>query len=148
MAGDRGPAAGGEGHLLTLRYMLDTNVVSDLIRNPAGRAADRARRAGDAVCVSIIVAGELRYGCAKKGSARLSRRVEEFLAEVAVLPFEAPADRSYGDLRAALEAAGRSIGSNDLLIAAHARSLDATLVTASVGEFQRVDGLTVENWLA
>jgi len=127
--------------------MLDTNVVSDLIRNPAGRAAQRARRAGDAVCVSIIVAGELRYGCAKKRSASLLRRVEEFLAEVAVLPFDVPADRDYGDLRAGLEAAGRPIGSNDLLIAAHARALGATLVTANAGEFGRVDGLVVETWL-
>lgn len=130
-----------------MRYMLDTNVVSDLIRNPAGRAAQRARRAGDAVCVSIIVAGELRYGCAKKRSASLLRRVEEFLAEVAVLPFDVPADRDYGDLRAGLEAAGRPIGSNDLLIAAHARALGATLVTANAGEFGRVDGLVVETWL-
>jgi len=127
--------------------MLDTNVVSDLIRNPAGRVAQRARRAGDAVCVSIIVAGELRYGCAKKRSASLLRRVEEFLAEVAVLPFDVPADRDYGDLRAGLEAAGRPIGSNDLLIAAHARALGATLVTANAGEFGRVDGLVVETWL-
>jgi len=127
--------------------MLDTNVVSDLIRNPTGRAAQRARGAGDAVCVSIIVAGELRYGCAKKRSASLLRRVEEFLAEVAVLPFDVPADRDYGDLRAGLEAAGRPIGSNDLLIAAHARALGATLVTANAGEFGRVDGLVVETWL-
>jgi tRNA(fMet)-specific endonuclease VapC len=72
--------------------MLDTNIVRELIRNPAGRAAQRARAAGDSVCVSVIVAAELRYGCAKKGSPRLLRRVEEFLSEVPVLPFDVPAD--------------------------------------------------------
>lgn len=130
-----------------MRYMLDTNIASELIRNPAGRAAQRARAASDAVCVSVIVAAELRYGCAKKGSPRLLRRVEEFLSEVPVLPFDVPADGEYGSIRAELEAAGRPIGSNDLLIAAHAHALGATLVTANVGEYRRVRGLTVENWL-
>jgi tRNA(fMet)-specific endonuclease VapC len=128
--------------------MLDTNIVSDLIRNPAGRAAERVRAIGDAVCVSIIVAAELRYGCAKKGSPQLTRRVEDLLAEVPVLPFDVPADVEYGEIRAELEAAGLPIGSNDLLIAAHARTLGATMVTANVAEFQRVRGLKVENWLA
>jgi tRNA(fMet)-specific endonuclease VapC len=127
--------------------MLDTNIVSELIRNPAGRAAQRARAAGDSVCVSIIVAAELRYGCARKGSPRLLRRVEEFLTEVRVLPFDVPADGEYGGIRAETEAAGRPIGSNDLLIAAHAFTLGATVVTANVGEFRRIRGLNVENWL-
>jgi len=130
-----------------MQYMLDTNIVSEMIRNPAGRAAQRARAAEAAVCVSVIVAAELRYGCARIGSRRLLRRVEEFLAEVPVLPFAVPADSEYGSIRAELEAAGRPIGSNDLLIAAHARALAATVVTANVGEFRRVRGLEVENWL-
>lgn len=128
--------------------MLDTNIVSALIRDPGGAAGQRARAVGDAVCVSIIVASELRYGCAKKGSAALLRRVEAFLAEVPVLPFDVPGDGVYGGIRAELEGAGCPIGSNDLLIAAHARALGATLVTANVGEFRRVQGLLVENWLA
>ena len=131
-----------------MRYMLDTNIVSELIRNPAGPAAQRARAAGNAVCVSIIVAAELRHGCAKKGSPRLSSKVKDFLAKVPVLPFDVPADGEYGSLRAELEASGRVIGSNDLLIAAHACALGATVVTASVSEFRRVRGLSVENWLA
>jgi tRNA(fMet)-specific endonuclease VapC len=131
-----------------VQYMLDTNIVSELIRNPAGRAAQRARAVGDSVCVSVIVAAELRYGCAKKGSPQLLRKVEEFLAEVPVLPFEVPADGEYGGIRAELEAAGRPIGSNDLLIAAHAYTLGATVVTGNVGEFRRICGLNVENWLA
>lgn len=127
--------------------MLDTNIVSDMIRNPAGRAAQRARAAADSLCVSTIVAAELRYGCARKGSPELARRVEAFLSEVPVLPFDVPADSGYATIRAELEASGRPIGSNYLLIAAHASALGATIVTANVGEFRRVQGLTVENWI-
>ena len=131
-----------------MQYMLDTNIVSEMIRNPAGRAAQRARATGDSVYVSVIVAAELRYGCAKKGSPQLLRRVEAFLSEVPVLPFEVPADSEYGVIRAELEAAGCPFGLNDLLIAAHARAVGATLVTANVGEFRRIRGLNVENWIA
>ncbi|MBC7801859.1 MAG: type II toxin-antitoxin system VapC family toxin [Gemmatimonadaceae bacterium] len=127
--------------------MLDTNIVSEIIRNPTGPAAQRARAPGQDVCVSVMVAAELRYGCAKKGSAVLLRRVEQFLSEVPVLPFDVPTDREYGQIRAELDLAGRPIGSNDLLIAAHAFTLGATMVTGNVGEFGRVRGLTVENWL-
>lgn len=130
------------------QYLLDTNILSDLVRNPQGRVAQRVAGVGeDAVCTSIIVAAELRYGCAKSGSKRLLKAVEALLGEIAVLPLEAPVDAAYGGIRAVLEAAGRPIGGNDLLIAAHAVALGATLVTANVGEFERVRGLKVENWL-
>jgi tRNA(fMet)-specific endonuclease VapC len=130
------------------RYLLDTNIVSDLIRNPQGKAARRIARAGeDAICTSIIVAAELRYGCAKANSARLTKAVEDLLGEIEVLSFEAPADADYGGIRAALEAAGTPIGSNDMLIAAHARVLGAVVVTANEAEFKRVRGLKVENWV-
>jgi tRNA(fMet)-specific endonuclease VapC len=129
--------------------MLDTNVISDLIRNPQGKAAKRVAKVGeDNICTSIIVAAELRYGCAKSGSERLLKTVEDLLGEITVLPFDDPADTEYGGIRAALEAAGKPIGSNDLLIAAHAAATGATIVTANVGEFKRVRGLKVENWLA
>lgn len=131
-----------------MRYMLDTNVMSDLIRNPSGKVAGHVQRVGeDVICTSIVVAAELRYGAAKKASAKLSRRVEDLLSDVAVLPFDLPADAEYGRIRAELEAAGHPIGGNDLLIAAHARALDSILVTANMREFQRVRGLSVENWL-
>ena len=131
------------------RYMLDTNIISDLVRNPQGKAAKRIAKAGeDSVCTSIIVAAELRYGCAKSGSARLLKAVEDVLAEIEVLPFDVPADVQYGAIRAELEGAGRLIGSNDLLIAAHAAATDATIVTANANEFRRLRGLKVENWLA
>ncbi len=131
------------------RYMLDTNIISDLIRNPQGKAAQRIARVGeDSICTSIIVAVELRYGCAKSGSKRLLKAAEDILSELAVLPFETPADAEYGRIRVELEAAGTPIGSNDLLIAAHACAIGATVVTANADEFRRVRGLSVENWLA
>jgi tRNA(fMet)-specific endonuclease VapC len=130
------------------RYMLDTNVISDLVRNPQGKAAKRIARVGeDSVCTSIIVAAELRYGCAKSGSKRLLKAVEDLLGEIKVLPFDVPADTEYGGIRSALEAAGKPIGSNDLLIAAHAYATGATMVTANTDEFKRIRGLKVENWL-
>jgi len=93
------------------RYLLDTNIISDLVRNPQGRAAQRLSDVGgDAVCTSIIVAAELRYGCAKNGSKRLMRAVEAVLGEIVVLPFDVPADAAYGGIRAALEVEGRPIG--------------------------------------
>lgn len=130
------------------RYLLDTNIISDMVRNPAGQAVRRLQKVGDGnICTSIIVACELRYGCAKKGSAKLLGKVEALLATIPVLPLEVPADGEYGGIRAELEAAGQSIGHNDLLIAAHAYTLGTILVTANVGEFSRIRGLKVENWL-
>jgi tRNA(fMet)-specific endonuclease VapC len=133
---------------LTL-YMLDTNIISELIRDPRGKAAKRIARVGeDNICTSIIVAAELRYGCAKSGSSRLLEAVEDLLGEINILPFDVPADAEYGGIRAELEAAGKPIGSNDLLIAAHAYATGATIVTANAREFNRIRGLKVENWLA
>lgn len=128
--------------------MLDTNIVSDLVRNPQGRVAARLRQHGeDGICVSIVTAAELRYGCAKKRSARLLRQVEAILSAIDILPFDVPADTEYGTIRAELEVAGQPIGPTDLFIAAHARSLRVTLVTRNAAEFRRVAGLKVENWL-
>jgi tRNA(fMet)-specific endonuclease VapC len=128
--------------------MLDTNIISDLIRNPQGKAAARIAKVGeDSICTSIVVAAELRYGCAKSGSKRLLQAVEELLGEIEVLPFDVPADAQYGAIRAGLEAIGKPIGGNDLLIAAHAYAIQATVVTANASEFKRVRGLKAENWL-
>jgi len=96
---------------------------------------------------SIIVAAELRYGCAKKGSPHLLARVEGLLETIPVLPLDIPADAEYGGIRAELKAAGQPIGMNDLLIAAHAHVLGLTLVTGNTREFSRIRGLDVENWL-
>ena len=134
--------------MTTYRTMLDTDIVSDLIRNPQGRAAHRLRQHGeDGICVSIITAAELRYGCARRASAKLPGRVEAVLSAIDILPFDVPADAEYGRIRAALEGAGTPIGPTDLFIAAHASSLGVMLVTHNLAEFQRVRGLRIESWL-
>lgn len=131
-----------------MRYLLDTNVVSDLVRNPQGMVTQRIRDVGeDAVCTSIIVAAELRFGAAKRGSPRLTAQLEAVLDALDILPFEAPADAAYGGLRARLERAGQPIGGNDLLIAAQAVALGHAVVTDNEREFGRIDGLRCENWL-
>jgi tRNA(fMet)-specific endonuclease VapC len=131
-----------------VRYLLDTNILSDLIRNPQGRIATQIVRVGEgAVCTSIIVAAELRYGAAKKASPRLIDQIEKILGALNVLPFDQPIDQTYGAIRAQLEAAGLMIGGNDLLIASQALSLGCTIVTDNEREFSRVAGLSLENWL-
>ena len=131
-----------------MRFLLDTNIVSDLVRNPRGKIFDRISEIGeDDVCTSIIVAAELRYGAAKKNSARLTWQLEAVLGALEVLPLEAPVDAVYGIVRAGLERTGQPIGANDLLIAAHALALDFTMVTNNEREFSRIDDLRVENWL-
>lgn len=131
-----------------MHYLLDTNIVSDLVRNPQGRVTQRIREVGEAqVCTSVIVAAELRYGAAKKGSSRLMEQLEAVLGTLEVLPFETPADETYGLLRARLEQTGQSIGGNDLLIAAQTIVLGYTLVTGNEREFTRIDELSCENWL-
>lgn len=131
-----------------MRYLLDTNIVSDLVRNPQGRITQQIRKVGEAqVCTSIIVAAELRYGGAKKGSPRLTAQLDAVLNALEILPFETPADLVYGSLRASLEQKGRPIGANDLLIAAQAIALGHILVTDNEREFARIDQLRYENWL-
>jgi tRNA(fMet)-specific endonuclease VapC len=128
--------------------LLDTNIISDLLRHPDGQVARHIARVGEeAVCTSIIVAAELRFGAAKKRSPQLTARVEGVLSRLKLIPFGAPADKTYAELRARLEAAGEPIGANDTLIAAHALSLGYALVTDNEREFSRVPGLTVVNWL-
>jgi tRNA(fMet)-specific endonuclease VapC len=131
-----------------MRYLLDTNIVSDLVRDPGGRVARHIREVGEAlVCTSIIVAAELRYGATKKGSPRLNAQLEAVLGALEVLPFAAPADTVYGLLRARLEQAGQPIGGNDLLIAAQAVALGYAVVTDNEREFARIEELPRENWL-
>ncbi|MBT3070948.1 type II toxin-antitoxin system VapC family toxin [Rhodomicrobium sp. Az07] len=131
-----------------MRYLLDTNIISDLVRNPAGNIAKRIRDVGEAnVCTSIIVACELRFGVAKRNAPRLTRQLEAILQTLDILPFESPADIAYADLRTGLEKRGIPISANDMLIAAHAIALGCTLVTANEREFARIDGLQFENWL-
>jgi len=130
------------------KYLLDTNIVSALVREPQGQVTRQIARVGESkVCTSIIVACELRFGAAKRGSPRLTEQLEQVLSALPVLALESGADHRYGELRAELERDGAPIGANDMLIAAHALALGLTLVTDNVSEFQRVKGLAVRNWL-
>lgn len=130
-------------------FLLDTNIVSDLVKNPAGQTAARlVVHRGDSVVTSLIVAGELRFGYRKNGSASLARRVEAALRKIEILPMALGVSDTYAIIRADLQRRGLPIGWNDTWIAAHAHHLGATLVTDNEREFRRVDGLAVENWLA
>jgi tRNA(fMet)-specific endonuclease VapC len=130
-------------------YLLDTNIVSDLVRHPrVSRVRERIARAGEeTVCTSISVAAELRYSAAKSGALRLAAQLQTVLGRLAVLPFEEPADRVYAELRARLERDGLPLAANDLLIAAQALAGSHTLVTADEA-FARIPELHCENWLA
>lgn len=129
-------------------YLLDTNVLSDLVRNPRGIIREKIAEVGeDAIATSIIVAAELRYGAAKRASMRLTHQVDLILSRVTILPFDRPMDKAYGEIRVQLERTGRMIGGNDLLIAAQAKINNLCLVTANLREFERVADLKTENWL-
>jgi len=129
------------------RYLLDTNVLSILVRGAPGKTLQRIEAAGERnVYTSIVVAAELRFGAAKKGSDRLTAEVEAVLSRIRVAPLEPPVDRVYADLRRRLEADERPIGTSDLWIAAQALQDGSVMVTDNVGEFGRVPDLKVENW--
>ena len=134
--------------MAALAWMLDTNTLSELIRKPRDALLQRlGATEPDTVCTSIVVACELRFGARRKGSEVLTRRVEQLLDTLAVLPLDEPADAHYADIRTALESAGTPIGGHDLFIAAHARSRGLTLVTHNTRQFRRVPRLRVEDWL-
>jgi len=133
---------------MALKYLLDTNILSDLVRHPQGSVADNIARVGEeTICTSIIVASELRYGAVKSGSRRITERVRLILSAIEILPFDSPADREYAIIRNHLTRQGQPIGPNDMLIAAHALATGLTVVTANSREYNRVPGLNTENWL-
>lgn len=130
------------------RYLLDTNIISDAVKNPQGNVARHMGiLAKHDLVTSIIVSAELHYGIAKKGSSMLTERVETLLSCLTILPLDLNAAYHYGEIRLKLEQSGRVIGGNDLLIAAHALAIDAILVTDNVKEFARIPNLFLENWL-
>ncbi|WP_174802128.1 type II toxin-antitoxin system VapC family toxin [Martelella limonii] len=130
-----------------MKYLLDTNTISHALKFPAGPVGERILESeAGALCTSIMVVAELRFGYLKRGSERLRRDVEALLASLEIMPWESPAELKYAELRLALEAVGSPIGQMDMLIAAHALALDAVVVTAKEREFMRVPGLKVENW--
>lgn len=133
------------------RYLLDTNILSDMMRTPEGRAAQRFRSllVGDEsvhLCTSVIVQCELLFGLRRRTQPRWHTQYQRLMDSLDVMPLQADAVLHYAQLRAHLESAGTPLSPNDLLIVAHALALDATLVSADVA-FARVRGLTLENWL-
>lgn len=127
--------------------LLDTNICIYIINARPPEVLVRFHRFHlGGVGISSIVAAELAYGVAKSGSARNRSALEMFLTPLEILPFDDKAFWAYGDLRADLERQGRSIGAMDTMIAAHALSLDAILVTNNTREFSRVAGLRLDNW--
>jgi tRNA(fMet)-specific endonuclease VapC len=131
-----------------LRYMLDRNIISAVIKQPDCEVASRlVAMPREVFCTSIVVAAELRFGVCRKHSIRLATQVETVLEGINILPLEEPVDQHYGSIRAELTRLGQPIGQNDLFIAAHARALGLVLVTDNIGEFERVPGLVIENWI-
>ena len=131
-----------------MKYLLDTNIVSDMMHDPQGRVAASIGRVGEQnVFTSIMVVSEIRYGIAKRGSRRLAEQFRRVFEGLHVERFDAPADEHYAAIRDATKRRGTSVGQMDLLIAAHAIALDAILVTGNEREFSYVPGLKVENWL-
>ena len=129
--------------------LLDTNIVSHLMREANGVAAQRlqaASQAGATPVLSIVVQCELLYGVRKKSSRWLQEAYDLQMARLPVLPLDDSVPPHYATLRGHLESRGQPIGPNDALIAAHALALGATLVSGD-DEFARVPGLKVENWL-
>jgi tRNA(fMet)-specific endonuclease VapC len=131
-----------------MRHLLDTNIVSHVIRGDEPRVRQRlaALPMGSAV-ISAVTEAELHYGLARRGHpAGLSQRVQAFLVRVDVLPWDSAAASAYGGLRAACEAAGVPLAPLDLMIAAHARAVEATLVTRDRAFLRVPEGLRVETW--
>lgn len=128
--------------------LLDTNICIYIInaKPPAVLERFKSYRLGE-IGVCSVVAAELAFGVAKSGSVRNRQALEMFLAPLTLLPFDEPAAWAYGDLRAELERRGTPIGSLDTMIAAHALSQQATLITNNSREFAQVPGLHVENWV-
>jgi tRNA(fMet)-specific endonuclease VapC len=129
-------------------YLLDTNIISDVAHNPAGSVGKRLSGIDPEIVVSsVIVAAEIWYGIENNPSYRSRAKTEAFLENLNVLAMEPEVAKVYGKIRAHLKKAGVQLGPNDLLIAAHALSLGATLVTDDDRAFSLVPGLRVENWL-
>ncbi|MEH2261082.1 MAG: type II toxin-antitoxin system VapC family toxin [Nostoc sp.] len=127
--------------------MLDTNIISELIKNPRGVVFSKIQDVGEnKIYTSIIVACESRFGARKKNSQKLIEKLEIILDSISILPLTHPAEQYYAEIRTDLQQ-GKPIGANDLLIAAHSLTLGLTLVTANIREFSRVPNLKVENWL-
>ena len=132
-----------------IRYMLDTNMIAYAKnRRPKEVLQRLLQHDPSEICISAITMAELEYGvCHSSMPGRNRLALMMFLSGIAVLPFGTDAALAYGEIRHKLTIQGNIIGANDLLIAAHAKSLGLTLVTHNTGEFSRVEGLKLEDWV-
>jgi len=131
-------------------YMLDTNICIYVLKNHSDELRHKFKAIKD-ICISSITYGELCFGI-ENGNSNLKeerwRQLEIFTQRLLIDPLDENAGKHYGSIRAQLKKDGMPIGNNDLLIAAHARSINAVLVTNNVREFNRVPDLVVENWIS
>ena len=137
---------------MSQKYLLDTNIISNMMRDANGMAARRFERVAKEVelphlCTSVVVECELRFGMTRKPNPRLELAYDRVMESLEILPLGSEVADHYAQIRTALERHGTPICPNDMLIAAHALALDCTLVTGNEAEFSRVSGLRVENWL-
>lgn len=130
-------------------YMLDTNICSYIIRNKPQNIKEKLKSVekDHTIALSTVVVSELIYGAKKKGAEKLFDLVLSFIENFQIMDFDKNSALSYATIRVELETTGNSIGSNDLFIAAHAKGCDAILVTNNTKEFERVEGLRLENWV-
>lgn len=131
-----------------MKYLLDTNVWVDYLTGRYPTVVTRIQQSPpDDLCLSSVVMAELRYGAEKSQRKRANHRLLDTLArEVRCVDFDLDGTSAYGALRTAQERRGRPLGPYDMMIAAHARSLDLVLVTDNEREFNQVKSLQVENW--
>lgn len=131
-----------------LKYMLDTNIAIYVIKRRPITALEKFNQHASQMCVSSITVAELIHGAEKsQNSQQAFAVVEEFLSRLSVLDYDYSAAGHYGDIRANLERKGTPIGVNDLHIAGHARSAGLILVSNNLREFERVEGLRLDNWV-
>ena len=131
------------------RYMLDTDMCSYIIKEHPESVRQRLQKlAMEQLCVSVVTYAELIYGVERSSSKRVNRPiVEDFVRHLDVMDWDTDAADQYGVIRAELEAAGTPIGAMDMMIAAHAKSIKAVLVTNNQKHFARIKGLKVEKWV-
>ena len=132
-----------------MRYMLDTNICSYILKNHPVEVKQKFNEVGAGnICISSIVLAELYYSAARHPKGIVIRReIDDFVSRLPVIPWDGVAADHYGAIRASLEKTGTPVGGMDMLIAAHARSCGATLVTNNQREFERIKGLELVNWV-
>lgn len=132
-----------------MTYLLDTNICIYIINEQPVQVLQRLIQAGrESLAISTVTVAELGFGVAKSTRADSRAKLENFLSKFPILDWDQDAAWMYGNVRKTLEAKGQRIGERDLLLACQALAMDATMVTNNTREFERIDGLKLENWVA